>query len=81
MPTLYRPSAIEQYIARLPNHLQAIALQAVLTELYRWKSGNLTTQELALVNMAHQCGVVAAKRFDDIAIAILTRPKDGVGHA
>ncbi len=52
----YRPSALESFIAGLPNDLQVTAMQAVCDELNRLKRKEYTIEEQGLLNRARQMG-------------------------
>ena len=66
-----KPSAVEQFIATLPEDLQVKCLNAIKEEHDRWERGDLTPDEKELQEVARNLGRSAAQRRDEIALKIL----------
>jgi hypothetical protein len=69
----YRPSALEEFISKLPNKLQVEALQAIHEEKERYRREDFTDKEKWFFNKAKGLGSNARKLMEDIAQKALNR--------
>jgi len=72
----FRPSAIDDFLATLPDDVQILALQAIKEERDRFGRGDFTEEEKKMFKMASDLGANAAKTFDQIALKCITKPFD-----
>ena len=63
----FRSSAIDEFLAILPEDLQISALQAIKEEHGRFKRGDYTEEEKRMFQMASDLGTNAAKKLEQIA--------------
>uniref|UniRef100_A0A6M3LJP9 Uncharacterized protein n=1 Tax=viral metagenome TaxID=1070528 RepID=A0A6M3LJP9_9ZZZZ len=67
-----RPSAIDEFLAPLPENLQILALQAIKEEHDRFERGDFTEEEKKLFQTAADLGTNAAKTIERIALKCIT---------
>lgn len=64
----FKPSAIEEFIATLPNGVQAIATRATNEERDRWERGDLTEEENGILHTTRRLGKAAAIRHEKLLL-------------
>lgn len=69
----FKPSALEIYIATLPEHLQVLALNAIAEEHDRWERGDLTAEEKEGLKIAREMGEAARKTVDNAILKALSK--------
>lgn len=69
---LFKPSALEQYMDRLPESLQILALQAVVEEHDRWERGDLTEEEKRFSDRAGKIGKSAQQTKEAISAKVFS---------
>lgn len=70
----FRPSAIDEFLATLPEDLQILALQVIKEEHDRFERGDFTDEEKKMFQMASDLATNMAKTLDQIALKCITKP-------
>ena len=68
----FRPSAIDEFLATLPEDLQIIALQVIKEERERFERGDFTEEEKRVFQVAEDLGASAAKTIEKIRLECIT---------
>lgn len=68
-----RPSALEQYIATLPEDLQRVALQAVKEEVERLQQGDYTPEEVEAQKISAALGAAFRRTMDMVILDLLKK--------
>lgn len=71
----FKPSALEEFMVKLPLKWQIIALQVAIEETERWERGDLTSEEQRSINNMKRLGEIAAKQKEDIILMIFNNDK------
>ena len=74
----YSPPAINELFARLPAHLQILALQVIKDEHDRFKRGDFTEDEKKMFKSAADMGTGMAKTIEKNSIEIYNAPLKAV---
>jgi len=67
----FRPSAIDELLATLPEDLQILALQAIKDEHDRIERGDFTEEEREMFKIVNDLGRSAGETMDSIIIGCL----------
>jgi hypothetical protein len=69
----FKPGAINQYLATLPEEYQKLAIQAIIDEHNRWERGDLTPEERESQEMMRRLGRQAAQTVDNVFLKCLNK--------